>query len=246
MEITRRKIGELVDENYVYAYALYYLGIRFYEYPEDTLEQVCRQRGLNMSQVVHRLQSAVLPDKSSNLALEELPVDLIIEYLKHMHHVFVRHKLPYIARLIETLEGPETPLADDLRMVFPLFVEDFILHIHEEEDTLFRYIALLHKASHHKVSPGRLYFQMEKHSVQRYAVEHDIHDDEMRGIREITGGYHWGPVASQRLKVIFLELQAFEQELQMHASIENEILFPKALRLENEVKSMVGQSVRLN
>ncbi len=246
MEITRRKIAELVDENYVYAYALYYLGIRFYEYPEDTLEQVCRQRGLNVNQVIRRLESAVSPKESKQLPLEELPVDLIIEYLKHTHHLFIRHKLPYIARLVETLERSETPLADDLRIVFPLFVEDFIHHIHDEEDTLFRYIALLHRARHHKVSPSRLYYQMEKHSIQRYAVAHDTHDDEMRGIREITNGYTCGSLAGQRLKVIFLELSAFDQELQMHARIENEILFPKALLLENEIKQLIGQAAKLN
>ncbi len=246
MEITRRKIAELVDENYVYAYALYYLGIRFYEYPEDTLEQVCRQRGLNVHQVIRRLESAVAPKESSPLPLEELPVDLIIEYLKHTHHLFIRHKLPYIARLVETLETFHTPLADDLRIVFPLFVEDFIHHIHDEEDTLFRYIALLQRARYRKVSPGRLYYQMEKHSIQRYAVAHDVHDDEMRGIREITNDYTLEPSAGQRLKVIFLELQAFDQELQLHARIENEILFPKALLLESEVKQMIGHTAKLN
>ena len=157
MELTRRKITDLVDENYVYAYALYYLGIRFYEYPEDTLEQVCRQRGLNVAQVIRRLESVASPKENTSLPLHDLPIDLVIEYLKHTHHLFIRHKLPYIARLIETLDGSRTPLADDLRIVFPLFVEDFIHHIHDEEDTLFRYIALLHRARHRSVNPGRLY-----------------------------------------------------------------------------------------
>jgi len=246
VELTRRKITDLVDENYVYAYALYYLGIRFYEYPEDTLEQVCRHRGLDVAQVIRRLESVASPRETNPLPLHDLPVDLVIEYLKHTHHLFIRHKLPYIARLIETLDPPRTPLTDDLRTVFPLFVEDFIHHIHDEEDTLFRYIALLHRARHRKVNPGRLYYQMEKHSIQRYAMDHDTHDDEMRGIREITNGYTPEPAAGQRLRVIFLELQAFEQELQTHARIENEILFPKALLLESEIKQLLGQATKMN
>jgi regulator of cell morphogenesis and NO signaling len=87
---------------------------------------------------------------------------------------------------------------------------------------------------------------MEKHSIQRYAMDHDAHDDEMRGIREITNDYTPEPAAGQRIKVIFLELQAFEQELQTHARIEDEILFPKALLLESEIKQMLGKATKLN
>jgi regulator of cell morphogenesis and NO signaling len=58
----------------VYAYALYYLGIRFYEYPEDTLEQVCRLRGLNVTQVIRRLESVVSPKENSPLPLHDLPL----------------------------------------------------------------------------------------------------------------------------------------------------------------------------
>ena len=34
-------IQELVDQNYVHGYVLFYLGIRFYEYSELTLAQIC-------------------------------------------------------------------------------------------------------------------------------------------------------------------------------------------------------------
>jgi regulator of cell morphogenesis and NO signaling len=42
------RIDELVEKNYVHGYVLFYLGIRFYEYSELTLGQVCKQRGLKV------------------------------------------------------------------------------------------------------------------------------------------------------------------------------------------------------
>jgi regulator of cell morphogenesis and NO signaling len=246
VEITRRKITDLIEENYVYAYVLYYLGIQFYEYSGNTLEQVCVQKGLNVRQVVQSLEAVGGINTDNQIPLDDLPIDLIIEYLKHTHYLFVRRKLPYVVRLIEKLDVVSTPLARDLQIVFPLFVEDFIGHIHEEEDTFFRYIALLQQAKYKRVNQGQLYFGMEKHSVQRFAMEHDTHDDEMQGLRTITNDYACTPSASQHLKVILLELQAFECELQVHARIENEVLFPKALRLEREVKEIVSQAAKLN
>jgi regulator of cell morphogenesis and NO signaling len=246
VEISNKRITELVDENYIYAYVLYYFGIQFYEYSEKTLEQVCAQKGLSVSQVVRSLESVAAPEAPAQIPVEDLPVDLVIEYLKHTHHIFIKQKLPYIARLIEKLNPQHAALVRDLQIVFPLFVEDFIYHIYEEEDTLFTYIALLHKAKKKQLFPGKLYFEMEKHSMQKYAIDHDTHDDEMQGIRTITNGYAINKHTSLHLKVIFSELKAFEQELQLHARIENEILFPKALFLEREVKNMLSRTIASN
>src|SRR5687768_1331383 len=87
-----RRIAELVDQNYVHAYVLFYFGIRFYEYSEFTLEQVCNQKGLKTDQVVKEMES---PNHllEADLPLITYPVDLIIEYLKHSHFIFIKHKL---------------------------------------------------------------------------------------------------------------------------------------------------------
>src|SRR5215216_3475164 len=130
-------ISDLVDQNYVHAYVLFYFGIKFYEYSECTLEEVCKQRALRVEQVVKELESpSHLQD--ADLPLVSYPIDLIIEYLKHSHFLFIKHKLPYIAKLVESFKAnhPDYNAVErDLKIVFPLFVEDFIEHIYQEEDT---------------------------------------------------------------------------------------------------------------
>jgi regulator of cell morphogenesis and NO signaling len=134
----------------------------------------------------------------------------------------------------------------DLKTLYPLFLEDFIHHIYEEEDTLFKYIKMLEKASIGKYNPSRLYQQMEKFSLQKCSIEHESHDDEMAGIRKITKDYHLIPHAPLHIKVIYSELINFEKSLQTHARIENEILFPKAMALENQVRILVAEKIKLN
>lgn len=231
-------IHELVDKNYVHGYVLFYLGIRFYEYSELTLAQVCERRGLKVEQVVRELESPTHL-REAELPLVSYPTDLIIEYLKHSHFLFIKHKLPYIARLVESFKAQHDDYLQverDLKMVFPLFVEDFIEHIYEEEDTLFHYILALEKASKGNFSPGKLFYLMEKNSVQKFAMEHQAHDDEMEGIRKITRDYRLHEAAPLHVKVIYNELEAFEKSLITHARIENEILFPKAMAIEGKVK----------
>ena len=88
------RIRDLVDQNNVHAYVLYYFGIKFYEYSEQTLDQVCSHLGLKVEQVVKELESPTENFQEADLPLISYPIDLIIEYLKHAHFTFVKHKLP--------------------------------------------------------------------------------------------------------------------------------------------------------
>ena len=247
MSYDKSKIAELIEKNYVFASVLYYFGIEFYEYSEQTLEQVCRQRGLRVEQVVSSLEEAIQQPEVPNMSA--LPVDIIIAYLKHTHYLFVKHKLPYIARLIQELKPSDlmhSPAAEDLKFIFPLYVEDFIRHIYREEDTLFSYILQLNAAIQGSFHPGKLFYMMEHNTIEEFAVEHDCHDDEMQGIRALTKDYATTAQTSLILKVVYGELQAFEQNLKTHAHIEDEILFPKALMLEKAVKQKWRGLITLN
>lgn len=242
------RLQELVDKNYVHGYVLFYLGIRFYEYSELTLAQVCERRGLKVEQIIRELEFPTHL-KEADLPLISYPVDLIIEYLKHSHFLFIKHKLPYIARLVESFKAQHDDYLQverDLKMVFPLFVADFIEHIYEEEDTLFHYILALEKASKGKFSPGKLFHLMEKNSVQKFAMEHEAHDDEMEGIRKITRNYQLLEPAPLHVKVIYSELKSFATSLITHARIENEILFPKAMGIEAKVKKRFFELSKFN
>ena len=242
------RISVLVDQNYVHAYVLYYFGIRFFEFSELTLGQVCKKCGLKVDQVIREMED---PShlREADLPLMSYPIDLIIEYLKHSHFLFIKHKLPYIARLVESFKANHDDyraVERDLKIVFPLFVEDFIQHIYEEEDTLFSFINSLERATKEKCIPTKLYYLLEKNSVQKFAMEHDVHDDEMRGIRTITKDYSLLSHAPLHVKVLYNELKDFEKSLITHARIENEILFPKAMALENKVKQLFFEKIKFN
>lgn len=243
-----RRIGELVEENYVHAYVLFYFGIKFYEFSELTLEQACLQKGLRLEQVLKELETPSLLQEA-DLQLTSYPTDLIIEYLKHAHFIFIKHKLPYMAGLVQSFNAQHDQYISverDLKVVFPLFVEDFIHHIYEEEDTLFNYIRALERAVKGNYNPTRLFYLLERNSLHKFASEHESHDDEMVGIRRITKDYKVNEHTPLHIKVLYNELKEFEKNLIIHARIENEILFPKAMALENKVKKLYFEKTKSN
>ena len=247
MSLHKRKLTDLVEENYVYASVLYHFGIEFYNYSEQTLEQVCQGKSLNKDQIIDSLESVSERGDEHDVKLMSLPIELIVAYLKHKHYMFVKQTLPYLAKLISSYPAKsKTDVINDIKLVFPLFVEDFIQHMHAEEDSVFKYVLMLNKVSKGDFKPANLYYEMEKNSISKFADHHDGHDDEMQGIRRLTKDYVLYNDSPVLQKVIYEELKSFERDLNIHARVENEILFPKALLLEKQVKQLVRQKVVLN
>jgi len=248
-KILKRTINDLVAENHVRASILYYFGIRFYDYETSTLEEVCDKHGLNVDAVTKALD--LIDDGSENTIkqLKALPIELLVEYLKHSHYLFVKKRLPYIGQLIDGLTDVNfryKVLAEDLKSVFPLFVEDFVHHIYEEEDTFFTYISRLMNFVRSQKPVSSVLYVMNKFSVSDFALEHEVHESEMDGFRQFTNNYKYCEEADLHIKVLYSELERFEKDLLKHAKIENEVLFPKALQLERQVKLRFHELSKLN
>ncbi|EON77647.1 Nitric oxide-dependent regulator DnrN or NorA [Lunatimonas lonarensis] len=247
-DIYKKSIGDLVSENHVFAAVLHYFGISFFQFESDSLEDVCRKFKVSPSQVVAELESwAKSPDPST----EELylhPIEVLVGYLKKKHRYFMRQELPFLSTMVAGITSNPSfdSLLADLRLLFPLFADDFIHHIHEEEDTLFERIRFLQEIERNNLPLQKALMVFEMASIMDLAEEHEAHDDEMEGIRKLTANYSLKKDAPIAIRVLYHELQKLEQELIIHAKIENDLLFPKAVELEKEVKRSLLQKIKSN
>ncbi|WP_375562768.1 hemerythrin domain-containing protein [Bernardetia sp. OM2101] len=248
-------INDLVSKNYVYAAVLHYFGIDFYNHTHQTLAQTCAEKGIDANLLIKQLEAAVCKKNNSNSTknqnISHYPVELVIDYLKHSHRVFMRRSLPYMSKLVSDCDSKDfsiqyKSIIEDLKIAFPLFAEDFIHHIFEEEDSLFDYITLLDNAFYEKIPMTKVFYPMKEHSISRFLRQHQQDDDEMKGIRELTNNYKITTKTPLLIKVLYSELKDFEEELQLHADIENRILLPKALKLELKLKQNIIEKSKFN
>ncbi len=236
--VFEKTIAEIVDENYVYARALHYLGISFFENPNVALSQICLERNLDREKVI---KSFYLFDSCTRPSFDELrsfPIDLLIEYLKHSHHLFIKDKLPFIIHLAKNCEGQQ-----GLQKLLPEFVEDFIRHIFEEEDSVFGYVSVLDKSAKGSLANPISHLILFEDFSLSHEFEHHREDDEMSAIRSLVESIE---PRSLKEKVLVQEVKAFDREMLYHAEIENKIFFPKALSLEEEVRSTLHKTSALN
>ncbi len=235
--VFEKTIAEVVDENYVYARALHYLGIDFFNSADRPLSEVCSERGLNRQQVIKSFYEFDSSRRFSFKELSSYPIELLLEYLRYTHHVYIKEKLPYIVHLAKSYDN------QIMKSLMPEFVEDLIRHIYEEEDTTFKYIQLLQHINkgNEKAPHSRLMTSWDLSLKEE--LEHHEGKDELEAIRSLFGLLEKGDLHG---KVLLSELKAFDRELFYHAAIENQILFPKAIKLEGKVLKKINSLSRLN
>jgi len=236
-------LQKLVDNDYVLANALFFLGVKFYEHKTATLKEVLNVYEISEDQLLRKVKELHKEEFPGAEFFQFFQVDAIVEYLKHAHYIYIKEKIPYISKLIADLEDSDK-LTHDLKLIFPYVTEDFIKHIYHEEDSLFYYVLKLYSASVGPFNESVMLEIMSKYSIKAMAAHHEDDDDEMKGIRELTKNYSTDGVDNIHLKVVFHELRAFERDLFIHARIENEVLFPKSLELESKVAKYVAESIK--
>lgn len=242
MEILSQKISSIIENNFVFAKALHYFGVKFYEHTEDTLQQLCERKGIKQELVIKEFENLSNVETLQPDALKKYDIDFVLAYLKHTHHTFIKNKLPYIVTLIKDLDEKviKESKIEDLHLIFPYFVEDFIRHIYEEEDSLFVYLDALIKAANKDTIDDVLLKMLKNNEVSNYFMHHSADDDMMNGVRELTNDYS-SSNKSVQLNVLYKELKAFDDAVLLHAKIENDILFPLAIQLEQKIKNKLTQ-----
>lgn len=241
-------IKELVAADPKLGFVLHAQGIKFYEHADSTVAAISNKFAFNLKQFIRQAdwqyQYQLIKDP---LTLNKHTALQVIDYLSFMHRLFVKEKLPYFSAIIQDFTNKsEDKRITDLKWAFPYFQEDFVHHIFEEEDHLFAYLRQMARDLGEKKISSKLMMEMERCSIKEYSLHHLLDDDEMAGIRSLTNQYTHLPSDSLELRVLFFELREFEKELNFHARIENEVLFPKALSMENGVRRLIHNTRNCN
>tara|TARA_B110000014_G_scaffold32963_1_gene20798 strand:- start:425 stop:1186 length:762 start_codon:yes stop_codon:yes gene_type:complete len=246
--LSDQTVSDIVSKDYRYAKALDSFGVDFYKYFDYQIEDLCKIKGFEKESLIGYRISL---DESFDLeykTLKSCPINLVIEYLKHNHNYFIKNKLPYIQNLIHNLDTSSSnyKFSDDLKFIFPLFYEEFTDHIIEEEKIIFKYINKLFYTDNNIINPSSMFFLMKDVALKEIANEHLHEDSEMSGIRGLTKNYSLSNINDLHMKVIFQELKDFDKELEIHSDIENKILFPRAIELENKISNEIRNISFLN
>ena len=165
------------------------------------------------------------------------PLRELIEHIVGTHHEYLRRELsPLGARLEKVYRVYNERYGDTLiglPEVFAGLRSELETHIQKEEAILFPAIAGYEAASIAGTPLPKAPFGSVSNPIRMMEAEHDSAGKALAEIRTITADYAIPDYACVTYRSLIAGLQELEQDLHMHIHLENNILFPRAIRLEN-------------
>lgn len=144
--------------------------------------------------------------------------DVVVIY-ELAQKVFFRHngKNPELSKLVETLF---------------LFFDDLLFHLKKEEQILFPNILHLIEKKLHEGDFNYSTFGVIKEYALTMQNEHQEVIKQFEFFRRLTNNYTLPGDADKLYQTLFSKLKAFENEMLWHIKLENDFLFPKAIRMD--------------
>jgi len=228
-----KTIAELILENPRYQPVFNGMQLNFEIERDLTLGEVCFVHGLNYRDVVHQLETSTREARlkgESDLAAYDIPQ--LIGYILFTHHDFADKEFPRLERLIAEAvgEGGGQPELLELQGEFHRLQDFFRRHMREEERYFFPFFMMI---STDKDAPPLGGENMER-LVKIMESEHTHVDQALDRIRQKTRDFHFPAQAEPRTQQLMEGLKFLEAELRRHARVEDHILFPKVMALEEE------------
>ena len=228
-------IGEIVATDFRAAAVFEQFGVDFCCGGRRSLDEACRSVAADPADVVRALE-ALSPVTDAEADVTEWPLDRLIDHIVSTHHAYVRSSMPairhYLAKLVEA-HGARHPELLLITAHFDTVIRELGQHLLKEEQVLFPYVRDLVKSTdggRHVPSP----FGSVENPIRMMEREHREAADELRIIRALTGGYVAPADGCATYEVCMAELDRFERDLHRHVHLENNVLFPKAVVLEND------------
>ncbi len=228
------KVGEVVSSNFKVAEIFEKYGIDFCCKGGMSLDAACQSKNIDPELFIKELTSSISIKSDPTQNFLDWPLDLLADYIEKKHHRYIREKTPmiqtYLTKLVNA-HGSRYPQLIEVQHLFEQSVLDMHVHMRKEEMILFPYIRNKVQ-SISKSGSGNLFTSIQT-PVNILKQDHEIEGSRFEKIAELTNQFEPSAAACITHKVCLSMLKEFELDLHHHIHLENNILFPKALALEN-------------
>lgn len=207
------------------------------------LEFACQAKGLDTGEIIKELRRSVRNTVSSmTLDFDDWDLDFLTDYILNIHHRYLKKSLPdvneYVARFLVG-HREKFPELNDLEKVMEDMLKEIPPHMKKEEEIIFPYIKQIYHAWRHRESYASLLIRTLRKPVEEVMEgEHESVGKHLRRLRELTNNYHYPEDACVTHRVTFAKLREFDESLVQHIHLESNILFPKAIAMEQELLEM--------
>jgi regulator of cell morphogenesis and NO signaling len=227
-------VGQLVADDPAFATVFERFGIDYCCGGQKPLADACAERGLNPQAVLDALGAAGdLPPNATERDWNTASLTELCDHIVATHHAYLNTELPRLGTLLDKVvhaHAERHPELTDCRTVFAALRDELEAHMLKEERILFPLISQMDATQGPVVS----HCGSVQNPIRVMELEHGNAGSALAQLRELTGGYKLPSDACNSYRTVLSGLAALEADLHTHIHKENNILFPRAVRLEAE------------
>lgn len=227
-------VATLVTKNYKTASVFKKYEIDFCCEGKITIEDACLKKEINPNNLIQDLEFALKEEKQES-GTENLELDLLVDHILNVHHSYINRRSseidPFVNKLVR-VHGDRHPELQQILVLFEALKNDLMGHMQKEENVLFPYIKNMIQAKKNNQQLETPFFGTIQNPIRMMEQEHVIAGDQVKQIRELSQGFIPPEDACNTYRVTFAMLKEFEEDLHRHVHLENNILYPKAIQLE--------------
>ncbi len=233
-----RSVGELVSEDYRRADIFKSFGIDFCCGGKKTVKDACAEKDVNMQGLSTALADLAIQPSGPKQDPRQWDLDFLCDYIVNTHHHYVEQSIPQIQAYTEkvaSVHGSGNPNLVKIAACFKQVAGEMVVHMRKEELILFPYIKKMAAARKAGEPLAQAPFGSIRNPINAMEADHENAGNLMATIRELSHEFTLPEQACATYQVSFARLSEFEEDLHRHVHLENNILFPAAFTMENEL-----------
>ncbi len=228
-------VSNIVTDNYKTATIFKKYGIDFCCNGNRTITEVSKEKNVTSDTLISELLTANDSTYSSD-NFQNWELNFLVDYIYNNHHLYVEKNIPEIAFYLEKLckvHGMQHPELFEIKTLFNESSSDLTKHMKKEELILFPFIKKIAEAIKSSTELIKPHFGTIQNPIAMMHHEHNGEGARFRKIAELSNNYTPPEDACNTYKTAFSLLRAFEEDLHKHIHLENNILFKRAVAVEN-------------
>ena len=233
-------LGDIVTKNFKAAGIFEKYNLDYCCGGGKTIEQACLENGTDPKVIYSEIEKIDSVKVEIPERIDDWELDLIVDYIINHHHKFVRYMIPLISMHTEKVasaHGQNHPETKEVAKIFNAVYKELKQHMMKEEEILFPYIKYITKVNKGEAKFEKPYFGRIGNPINMMELEHQSAGESMYKIRKLTNNYNPPSDACDAFKICLKELKEFEEDHHKHVHLENNVLFPKAVLLEEQLIS---------
>lgn len=234
---SEKQIGQFVADDFRTAAVFSKYKIDFCCNGNRSINEACEKKGIDSNVLLDELNAVLNSKTDQSIDYKSWPLDLLADYIEKKHHRYVEEKIPVLLQFLNKLcsvHGERHPELFKINDEFIACANALTSHMKKEELILFPFVKRMVKAKSDNVAIQSPQFGTVESPIAMMMQEHDTEGERFRQIAELTNNYNPPADACNTYRVTFAMLQEFEQDLHLHIHLENNILFPGAIKLEQQ------------